>query len=114
MADLGCGRGAGTIYLSELLKTRQQNGLDYNESLIQYCARGYQYNNLGRKINWCLLDACALHEEVKAGMLDLIFFVQGLHQIRSPALFFKEIAVTLKPTSRLILADFFFDCEGLK
>ena len=57
MIEFGCGRGAGTMVLSELLKTSSSNGTDFNESLIQYCAKAYRFNNLGRKMNWCLLDA---------------------------------------------------------
>ena len=54
--EFGCGRGAGTVYLSELLKTDQANGTDNNESLIQYCAKQYRFNNLGKEMNWCILD----------------------------------------------------------
>ena len=34
LVEFGCGRGAGTVYMSELLKTKQSNGTDFNESLI--------------------------------------------------------------------------------
>ena len=111
--EFGCGRGAGTVYLSELLKTEQANGTDNNESLIQYCAKQYRYNNLGKEMNWCILDAEFPQEEVRPQRIDLFFSIQSLHQVGNRKQFFHNLANIMKPDSKLLLCDFFFNEAGL-
>lgn len=75
MVEFGCGRGAGTLYLSEVLKLKEAHGTDFHETQIQYCAKQYKYNNLGLEINWCLVDAEKPQDEIKPNRVDLFFFI---------------------------------------
>lgn len=114
MLEFGCGRGAGTLYLSELLKIKDANGTDFHETTIQYCAKQYKYNNLGRLMNWCLIDAQFPQEEIRPKRIDLFFFIQGLHQVNNIKQFFFNTANLMKNDSKLVICDFFFGQDGLK
>ena len=65
-------------------------------------------------MNWCLLDAMTPQDEVRPNMVDLFVFIQGLHAVKDRRKFFANVANLMKPTTRLILCDFFFNSTGLK
>jgi hypothetical protein len=68
---------------------------------------------MGKEMNWCILDAQTPQEEVRPYRVEIFIFIQGLHQVRNRKAFFHNLANIMKPESKLVLCDFFFNETGL-
>ena len=93
--DLGCGTGAGTLFLSREFPTASIRGLDLSESMIRQAQGKIGLDPEGR-VNFRVGDASGL--PFSDDSFDLVT------QVNLP-IFFREIARVLRPGGGLVIAS---------
>jgi SAM-dependent methyltransferase len=96
--EIGCGRGAFTLFLSKIFPIATITGVDFSDKAIQIaCSR----NPVKNKITFQVEDAQQLSFTDK--LFDIVISCETIEHVISPTLMAKEIARVLKPHGRFYL-----------
>lgn len=100
IAEIGCGQGAGGIFLFENKHPRSYIGIDLSEKAIAFCQR---HNKL-TSIQW--MQACADKLPIPDESVDVVINIESSHFYPSMEGFISEVRRILRPNGYMAFADF--------
>jgi ubiquinone/menaquinone biosynthesis C-methylase UbiE len=98
--EVGCGGGAGSLYLARHFNPRSLTGVDLATDAIRRCSQGHSYSNL----RYLVADAEKLpfHDE----SFDIVINVESSHGYVSMPEFVKNVNRVLVPGGYFLFTDF--------
>ncbi|CDZ78849.1 Phthiotriol/phenolphthiotriol dimycocerosates methyltransferase [Legionella massiliensis] len=99
LAEIGCGQGAGGVYLVEYYKPRSYIGIDLSEKAIAFC----QQHNQSENMQW--LQGSADKLPIPDESVDVVINVESSHLYPSMEGFISEVQRILRPKGYLAFAD---------
>ncbi|MEM7037405.1 MAG: class I SAM-dependent methyltransferase, partial [Bacteroidota bacterium] len=109
VAEVGCGRGGGLRYLTQLLAPKAVTGLDFSHNAIKFCQK--RNDEIGQYVKYVQGDAHDLPFE--ANSFDALLNVESSHIYLDQSQFFSEVYRVLKPGGRFLIADYRAITEGM-
>ncbi|HTE54612.1 MAG TPA: class I SAM-dependent methyltransferase [Kofleriaceae bacterium] len=107
VVDLGCGVGAGALYLAEHIPA-EVHGISLSPAQIAHATRrARRRTSLAGSAAFHEGDFCALSAELRGALAgaDLAYAIESFVHAPSAAGFFAEVAALLRPGGRLVLVD---------
>lgn len=101
VVEVGCGKGAGAIFLAQKLMPRQYIGIDYSKAAIAFCKK--TYSGIANTDFQCA-DAHRLPFENAS--IDVLLNVESSHLYKDVEGFFKEASRVLKPGGKFLYTDY--------
>ncbi len=98
--EVGCGGGAGSLYLTRHFNPRTLTGLDVAKDAIRCCSLGHSYPNL----RYLVADAEQL--PFADGSFDIVINVESSHGYVSMPEFLNNVCRVLIPGGYFLFADF--------
>jgi ubiquinone/menaquinone biosynthesis C-methylase UbiE len=100
IVEVGCGQGAGGVFLLEYKNPKSYTGIDLSEKAIALCQQQNKFSN-AKWLQGCadklpLLDQCA----------DVVINIESSHFYPSMEQFLAEVNRILKPKGYMAFADF--------
>ena len=104
VADLGCGVGAGLIYIARRLKEPAAAlGLTLSPLQARLAGQFAKSSGLDKQVHF--LEGDFLSVPFCSGTLDAIYSVEAIVHTHEPEQYFREASRLLKPGGKLILVD---------
>lgn len=98
--EVGCGGGAGSLYLTRHFKPRTFTGVDLATDAIRCCSNGHSYPNL----RYAIADAQKLPFSDES--FDVVINVESSHGYPSMTEFLNNVSRVLLPGGYFLFADF--------
>ena len=98
--EVGCGGGAGSLYLTRHFNPRTLTGVDLAKDAIRCCSLGHSYSNL----RYLIADAEKL--PFADGSFDIVINVESSHGYVSMLEFLNNVCRVLIPGGYFLFADF--------
>jgi ubiquinone/menaquinone biosynthesis C-methylase UbiE len=98
--DLGCGRGAGLMYIHRNYSSKKSIGIDFSSQNIRFCKKYSKMNNL----EFFLADAEKLPLEDQS--VDVVLCVESSHCFGNFKAVLTEVRRVLRNKGVFLLADF--------
>jgi SAM-dependent methyltransferase len=99
IAEVGCGQGAGGLFLWQYKKPRSYIGVDLSDKAIAFCQRHNQLKN----VQW--LQGCADRLPIPDQSVDIVINIESSHFYPSMQQFISEVKRILRPNGYLAFAD---------
>lgn len=99
IAEIGCGQGAGGVFLVAYKKPRSYIGVDLSEKAIAFC----QQHNKCANMKWIQGSASKL--PIPDASVDVVINVESSHFYPSMERFVSEVRRILKPNGYMAFAD---------
>lgn len=99
IAEVGCGQGAGGVFLLKYKQPRSYVGVDLSEKAIEFCQRHNQFANM----QW--VRGCADKLPIQDESVDVVINVESSHLYPSMERFISEVQRILRPHGYLAFAD---------
>ena len=99
LAEIGCGQGAGGLFLVEYFKPRSYIGIDLSEKAIAFCQRHSQLPN----IQWMQGSSDKL--PIPDESIDVVINIESSHIYPSMTGFVSEVQRILRPNGYMAFAD---------
>lgn len=99
LAEIGCGQGAGGVFLVQHKGPRSYIGIDLSEKAIAFC----QDHNTSQKIRW--MQGCADKIPIPNHSVDVVINIESSHLYPSMPRFLSEVHRILRPNGYLAFAD---------
>jgi ubiquinone/menaquinone biosynthesis C-methylase UbiE len=109
--DVGTGPGIFPLYLSKALPGFRFRGIDLSTVMIELAKGNARENGLAERVEFEVGSAYAL--PCKDHSLDLLLCINTLHHLDRPAVFFNEVARSLKESGVFVIVDFHRDTSPL-
>jgi ubiquinone/menaquinone biosynthesis C-methylase UbiE len=100
--ELGAGRGGGARYLHDTLHPRRLVALDYAAGSVRWCRRNFSAPGLE------FICGDAATPPFPDASFDVIIAVEVTHCLADKEGFLASAARVLRPSGRLLIADFFY------
>lgn len=101
--DVGVGGGAGAFALAEEYSAAHVLGVDLDADMLAGVRQRADHQELGDRISTALLDI--EDPDFDAGVADLIWSSNVLHEVRDPAIAFKNLFRSLRPGGVLVVME---------
>ncbi len=99
IVEIGCGQGAGGVFLLQHNHPRSYIGIDLSEKAIAFCQRHNQFTNM----QW--MQSSAENLPIPDESVDVVINVESSHFYPSMEGFIKEAQRILKPNGYMAFAD---------
>jgi len=99
IAEVGCGQGAGGVFLSQYKHPRSYIGIDLSEKAIAFCQRHNKFTNM----QWRQGSADKL--PISDESIDVVINIESSHFYPSMEGFMSEVQRVLRPNGYLAFAD---------
>jgi len=99
IAEIGCGQGAGAMFLLQHSQPRSYIGLDLSEKAIAFCQRHHQAAN----VQWIQGSADKL--PIPDESVDVVINIESSHVYPSMQGFLSEVRRILRPNGYMAFAD---------
>ncbi len=107
--DVGTGPGIFPIFLSKALPGIEFKAIDLSQVMVDIARKNASEAGIKDGINFQIGSAYSLPCEDHS--LDLLLCINTLHHLDQPAIFFNEVARTLKPNGSFVIVDFHRDAS---
>ena len=99
IAEVGCGQGAGGLFLWQYKKPRSYIGVDLSEKAITFCQRHNKFTN----VQW--VQGCADKLPIPDESVDVVINIESSHFYPSMKQFISEVKRILRPKGYMAFAD---------
>ncbi len=99
IAEIGCGQGAGGLFLWQYKKPRSYIGVDLSEKAIAFCQRHNQFTN----VKW--VQGCADKLPIPDQSVDIVINIESSHFYPSMEQFINEVQRILRPNGYMAFVD---------
>ena len=105
--DVGTGPGIFPLFLSRALPGLRFRGIDLSPVMAELAEKNAREERSGDRVRFEVGSAYAL--PCKDHSLDLLLSINTLHHLERPAVFFNEVARSLKKNGAFVIVDFHRD-----
>lgn len=99
IAEIGCGQGAGGVFLAQYKKPRSYIGIDLSKKAIAFCQR----HNKSTNIQW--MQGSADRLPIPDNSVDIVLNIESSHFYPSMERFVSEVLRILRPNGYMAFAD---------
>lgn len=99
IAEIGCGQGAGGVFLLQYHHPQSYIGIDLSEKAIAFCQRHNTYKNVEWK------QGCADKLPIPDESVDVVINIESSHLYPSMERFISEVQRILRPHGYMAFAD---------
>lgn len=99
IAEVGCGQGAGGMFLLQYNHPRSYIGIDLSEQAIAFCQRHNQCTN----VQW--VQGCSDKLPIPNESVDVVINIESSHLYPSMQRFLSEVERILRPNGYMAFAD---------